>query len=74
MSAGWVCWVHLWLVSDVRGVELEFTRMSGATRMGVPKFALDLRKGVGVLLFGPEGQTVFVICWSVALVCALMKM
>lgn len=39
--------------------------MSGATRMGVPEFALDVRKGVGVLLFGPEGQTVFVICsWT----------
>lgn len=32
--------------------------------MGIPGFALDVRKGIGILLFGPESQTVFVICWT----------
>lgn len=48
--------------------------MSGATVMGVPEFALDVRKGIRVLLFGPEGQTAFVICWSIGLVCGLMSL
>ena len=59
--------------SDVSRMELGpvclETMVSGATQMGVPWFAFDVGKGIWVLLFGPEDQTAFVICWSVGLVC-----
>lgn len=41
-------------MSDVRGVELETTRMSGATQMGVPECALDVSIGIADLSFGPS--------------------